>query len=155
MVVLKNISDASGNMLRWPVTWNFTIGDYGPLTSSIAISGVKLSTTHAFYVTQSGQSETLRVQIARFLSVPSSRIANVVALDGYDKKTSISFVIKPPTNQTADTQAASALATKFIAAVGAIESINRSPFAAYDGLNRVVKSSEVRQDHTDRELISE
>ena len=113
---LSGVTDLAGNKLAWPVTWSFTVADFGASDTTACISGLHMMTEFAQYDATNVSQDT-----ALFLKVSSSRIAPVEAFaSSSDTSTFIKLCIKPPTGG-ADTETATSLAAKLALAVASNE----------------------------------
>ena len=95
MVILSNVSDTSGNFILEPVTWSFTIGDFGVDESSVLVSGIRLSTSYSAFLSQTDELSRIQSNLLTYLNVASYRISDVSAFEASDKTTAIQFVISP------------------------------------------------------------
>ena len=96
-MVASGVADHAGNAVPWPVTWSFTVADYGASSASVRVSGLVLNTTYASFQAKSGELANIRQDLATFLSIPIERITNVQAVGALGgNATAVSFVIAAP-----------------------------------------------------------
>ncbi len=95
--MLSGVADHVGNAVMWPITWSFTVADYGANAASVRISGLVLDTTYAAFQAKSDELAKIRQDLATFLSIPLARITNVQAIGALGGNvTAVSFVITAP-----------------------------------------------------------
>lgn len=138
-VVLNSVSDLYGNYLMMPVTWSFTIADFGPESATAYIVGARLSTPIATFRAKTGELKDIQTQLAAYFGVAPSRIFDVNAFRTPDSLTALTFIIRPPSS-TADTKTATILASKFSKDASNASSA-ASPFASYSSLAPIINST--------------
>jgi hypothetical protein len=107
--MLSGIADYAGNIVSWPVSWSFTVADYGASSASVRVSGLLLDTTYAAFQAKSGELDKIQQDLATFLSIPLVRITNVQAAAALGGNiTAVSFVIAAPASGDTKTAVAAA-----------------------------------------------
>jgi hypothetical protein len=137
--VLSNVSDIYGNYIMTPVTWSFTMANFGPANSSVYVAGARLSTTHATFPTDGSETSRIQSQLALYFGVSATRIRSVSAFRTADALTAFTFIIAPSTFSN-DTQPATWLANRFARDMAALNSAF-GPFATWTSLRPLMKST--------------
>ncbi len=95
--MLTDVADAAGNMVPWPISWSFAVADYGANATTVRISGLLLNTTYQAFQAKSGETDSIRQDLAAFLSIPIERIIDVhVSAAAGINAVAVTFVIAPP-----------------------------------------------------------
>ncbi len=108
-MVLDGVADAAGNVVPWPITWSFSVADYGASSTFVHVSGLLLETPYATFQAKIDELLNVRQDIATFLSIPVERITKIKSASGLGGNiTALSFVIAAPAASDSKTSAAAA-----------------------------------------------
>jgi hypothetical protein len=135
--VLSNVSDIYGDYIMSPVTWSFTLADFGAESASVYVAGARLSTLHATFLTRTNEATNIQNQLALYFGVSALRIKGVHVLKTVDALAAFTFVITPSTSSN-DTKTATWLANRFAKDMAALNTL--SPFANWTSLSPLIRS---------------
>jgi hypothetical protein len=138
--MLSNVSDIYGNYIMSPVTWSFTFADFGTANASVYVSGARLSTTHATFLTKTNEAASIQTHLASYFGISTARIKSVSALRTVDALTAFTFIIAPSNNLLNKIKSATWLANNFARDMAALNS-TFNPFATWTSLSPLIRST--------------